>query len=186
MSSCDVVALAHGLGTAAKWRSASPSSTLHLLPLPHAHQQRRKLPTKCPPLTSIDGVVVACLTLLQAMAWGLRTSGRIGSAVFDSWADTIACLFGLAFSDKLFWESGYGENLAVKRIWVLLGLRVEEDKGTHMVRDLERDELLLLQRLNQLCVYVDFGWFLKIDFYRSWMKKISVWQSATSFSGQKL
>jgi hypothetical protein len=28
-----------------------------------------------------------------------------------------------------------------------------------MAQDIESDGLLLLQRLNRLCVYVDFGWF---------------------------
>jgi hypothetical protein len=48
----------------------------------------------------------------------------------------------------------------VERIYVLLGLRVEEDKGVHMTQDIKSDGLLLLQRLNRLCVYVDFKWFL--------------------------
>jgi hypothetical protein len=69
-----------------------------------------------------------------------------------------ACLVQL-FSDQLFWKSDCGENLAVRRIWVSLRLRVEEDKVVHMDQDLESDGFLLLQRLNQLCVYVDFGWF---------------------------
>jgi hypothetical protein len=29
-----------------------------------------------------------------------------------------------------------------------------------MTQDLENDRFLLLQRLNRLCVYVDFEWFL--------------------------
>jgi hypothetical protein len=37
---------------------------------------------------------------------------------------------------------------------------MEEDKVVHRAQDLESDGFLLLQRLNQLCVYVDFGWFL--------------------------
>jgi hypothetical protein len=37
---------------------------------------------------------------------------------------------------------------------------VEEDKVVHRAQDLESDGFLLLQRLNRLCVYVDFGWFL--------------------------
>jgi hypothetical protein len=37
---------------------------------------------------------------------------------------------------------------------------VEEDKVVHRVQDLESDGFLLLQWLNQLCVYVDFEWFL--------------------------
>jgi hypothetical protein len=37
---------------------------------------------------------------------------------------------------------------------------VEEDKVIHRAQDLESDRFLLLQRLNRLCVYVDFGWFL--------------------------
>jgi hypothetical protein len=39
---------------------------------------------------------------------------------------------------------------------VSLGLRAEEDKCVHMTQDVESDRLLLLQRLNRLCVYVDF------------------------------
>jgi hypothetical protein len=69
-----------------------------------------------------------------------------------------ACLVQL-FSDQLFWKSGCGENLAVGRIWVSLRLRVEENKVVHRAQDLESDGFLLLQRLNRLCVYVDFGWF---------------------------
>jgi hypothetical protein len=64
------------------------------------------------------------------------------------------------FSDQLFWKAGCGENLVVRRIWVSLRLRGEEDKIVHRVQDLESDGFLLLQRLNRLCVYVDFGWFL--------------------------
>jgi hypothetical protein len=37
---------------------------------------------------------------------------------------------------------------------------VEDDKGVHRVQDLESDGFKLLQRLDRLCVYVDFGWFL--------------------------
>jgi hypothetical protein len=37
---------------------------------------------------------------------------------------------------------------------------VEEDKVVHRAQDLENYGFLLLQRLNRLCVYVDFGWFL--------------------------
>jgi hypothetical protein len=37
---------------------------------------------------------------------------------------------------------------------------VEEGKVVYKAQDLKNDEFLLLQRLNQLCVYVDFGWFL--------------------------
>jgi hypothetical protein len=37
---------------------------------------------------------------------------------------------------------------------------VEEDKVVHRAKDLENDRFLLLQRLNRLCVYVDFEWFL--------------------------
>jgi hypothetical protein len=37
---------------------------------------------------------------------------------------------------------------------------VEEDNVVHRAQDLESDGFLLLQRLNRLCVYVDFGWFL--------------------------
>jgi hypothetical protein len=70
-----------------------------------------------------------------------------------------ACLVQL-FSDQLFWKSSCGENLAVERIWVSLRLRVEEDKVVHRAKDLENDGFLLLQRLNRLCIYVDFGWFL--------------------------
>jgi hypothetical protein len=33
---------------------------------------------------------------------------------------------------------------------------VDEDKGVRRTQDLESDEFLLLQRLNRLCVYVDF------------------------------
>jgi hypothetical protein len=33
---------------------------------------------------------------------------------------------------------------------------VEEDKVVHRAQDLESDGFLLLQRLNRLCVYVDF------------------------------
>jgi hypothetical protein len=80
-----------------------------------------------------------------------------------------ACLVQL-FSDKLFWKSGCGENLAVKRIWVSLRLRMEEDKVVHRAQDLESDEFLLLQRLNRLCVYVDFEWFCPNEFYRSCLK----------------
>jgi hypothetical protein len=44
----------------------------------------------------------------------------------------------------------------VGRICVSLGLRAEEDKDVHRTQDLESDRFLLLQRLNRLCVYVDF------------------------------
>jgi hypothetical protein len=37
---------------------------------------------------------------------------------------------------------------------------VEEDKVVHTAQDLESDGFLLLKRLNRLCVYVDFRWFL--------------------------
>jgi hypothetical protein len=58
----------------------------------------------------------------------------------------------------------------VGRIRVSLRLRVEEDKVIYRAQDLESDGFLLLQRLNSLCVYVDFGWFLPNKFYRSWLK----------------
>jgi hypothetical protein len=48
----------------------------------------------------------------------------------------------------------------VGRIGVSLRLRGKEDKVVHRAQDLEIDEFQLLQRLNRLCVYVDFGWFL--------------------------
>jgi hypothetical protein len=67
----------------------------------------------------------------------------------------MACLVQL-FSDQLFWESGCEENLAVGRIWVLLGLRAEEDKEVHRAQYLESDGFLLLQQLKRLYVYVDF------------------------------
>jgi hypothetical protein len=38
---------------------------------------------------------------------------------------------------------------------------VEEDKVVHRAQDKESDGFLLLQRLNRLCVYVDFEWFLR-------------------------
>jgi hypothetical protein len=37
---------------------------------------------------------------------------------------------------------------------------VEEDKDVYRTQDVESDGFLLLQRLNRLCVYVDFEWFL--------------------------
>jgi hypothetical protein len=37
---------------------------------------------------------------------------------------------------------------------------MEKDKVVHTAQDLESDGFLLLQRLNRLYVYVDFGWFL--------------------------
>jgi hypothetical protein len=37
---------------------------------------------------------------------------------------------------------------------------MEEDKVVHRAHDLESDGFLLLQRLNRLCVCVDFEWFL--------------------------
>jgi hypothetical protein len=37
---------------------------------------------------------------------------------------------------------------------------VEKNKVVHKAQDLESDGFLLLQRLNRLCVYIDFGWFL--------------------------
>jgi hypothetical protein len=45
----------------------------------------------------------------------------------------------------------------VGRIRVSLRLRVVEDKVVHRTQDLESDRFLLLQQLNRLCVYVDFG-----------------------------
>jgi hypothetical protein len=45
----------------------------------------------------------------------------------------------------------------VGRIRVSLRLCVKEDKIVHRAQDLESDRFLLLQRLNRLCVYVDFG-----------------------------
>jgi hypothetical protein len=39
---------------------------------------------------------------------------------------------------------------------------VDEDKVVHMAQDLESYGFLLLQRLNRLRVYVDFGWFLPL------------------------
>jgi hypothetical protein len=41
---------------------------------------------------------------------------------------------------------------------------VEKDEGVHGVQDLESDRFLLLQRLDRLCAYVDFGWFLPNPF----------------------
>jgi hypothetical protein len=71
-------------------------------------------------------------------------------------------LFGSVF----FWPV-FSKNLAVGRIWLSLRLREEEDKVVHRAKDLESDGFLLLQRLNRLCVYVDFGWFLPPnEFYR--------------------
>jgi hypothetical protein len=55
-----------------------------------------------------------------------------------------------------FFLTSFSENLAVGRIWVLLGLRAEEDKDVHRAQDLESDGFLLLQQLNRLYVYVDF------------------------------
>jgi hypothetical protein len=66
-----------------------------------------------------------------------------------------------------FFLTSFSENLAVGRIWVSLRLHVEEDKFVHRVLDLESDRFILLQRLNRLYVYVDFGWFLPNEFYRS-------------------
>jgi hypothetical protein len=63
---------------------------------------------------------------------------------------------------------------------------VEEDKVVHMAQDLESDGFLLLQRLNRLCVYVDFGWFLPQQILYKLAEKLSVWQSAAAFGGQKL
>jgi hypothetical protein len=59
-----------------------------------------------------------------------------------------------------FFLTSFSENLAVGRIWVSLRLRVEEDKVVYRAQDLESDGFLLLQRLNRLCFYVDFIWFL--------------------------
>lgn len=56
------------------------------------------------------------------------------------------------------------------RIRVSLRLRVEEDKVIYRAQDLESDGFLLLQRLNRLCVYVDFECFYSNEFYRSWFK----------------
>jgi hypothetical protein len=47
------------------------------------------------------------------------------------------------------------ENLSIIRITC-----GEKDKGVHRTQDVESDGFLLLQRLNRLCVYVDFEWFL--------------------------
>ena len=63
---------------------------------------------------------------------------------------------------------------------------MEEDKVVHMAQDLESDGLLLLQRLNRLCVYVDFGWFLPQRILYKVAEKLSVWQSTAAFGGQKL
>ena len=52
-----------------------------------------------------------------------------------------ACLVQL-FSDQLFWESGYGENLVVERIWVSWGLRAENDELVQRVQNLESDGFL--------------------------------------------
>jgi hypothetical protein len=89
----------------------------------------------------------------------LPTNKRIVSLNSKIVANRRACLVQL-FSDQLFWKSGCGENLAVGRIWVSLQLRVEEDKVVNRTQDLKSDGFLLLQRLNRLCVYVNFGWFL--------------------------
>jgi hypothetical protein len=86
---------------------------------------------------------------VQGLAWECRPRMAL------YWA----CLVQL-FSDQLFWKSSGGENLVVGRIWVSLRLRVEEDKVVHTAQDLESDGFLLLKRLNRLCVYVDFRWFL--------------------------
>jgi hypothetical protein len=43
-----------------------------------------------------------------------------------------------------------------------------------------------LQRLNRLCVYVDFEWFLPKRILYKLTEKLSVWQSAAAFGGQKL
>jgi hypothetical protein len=47
---------------------------------------------------------------------------------------------------------------------------MEEEKVVHKAQYLESDGFLLLQRLNRLCVYVDFEWFLPNKFYTSWLK----------------
>jgi hypothetical protein len=62
---------------------------------------------------------------------------------------------------------------------------VEEDKVVHMAQDLKSDGFLLLQRLNRLCVYVDFGWFLLQQILWKLAEKLSVWQFAAAFGGQK-
>jgi hypothetical protein len=64
------------------------------------------------------------------------------------------------FSDQLFWKSGCGENLAVRRIWVLCGLRAEENEVVQRVQDLESNSFLLSWRFDRFCVHVDFGQFL--------------------------
>jgi hypothetical protein len=69
-----------------------------------------------------------------------------------------------------FFLISFSKNLAVKRIWISLRLRVEEDKIFYKTQDLESNEFLLLQRLNRLCVYIDFGWFWPNEFYRSCLK----------------
>jgi hypothetical protein len=69
---------------------------------------------------------------------------------------------------------------------------VEEDKVVHTAQDLESDGFLLLQQLNRLCVYIDFGWFLaswlveKAQTTQRLVEKLSIWQSASAFGGQKL
>jgi hypothetical protein len=63
---------------------------------------------------------------------------------------------------------------------------VEEDKCVYRTQDLESDRFLLLERLKRLCVYVDFEWFLLKRILYKRIEKLSVWQFAAAFDGQKL
>jgi hypothetical protein len=64
-----------------------------------------------------------------------------------------------------FFLTSFSENLVVGRIWLREYLSI-----IHRAQDLESDIFLLLQRLNRLCVYVNFGWFCPNEFYKSWLK----------------
>ena len=91
--------------------------------------------------------------------------GWVAVAFFHPTATTVrSSILGTRHYDyvwfSFFSDQKYGcrENLTVERIWVSLGLHVEKD-DMHRVKYLESDRFLLLQWFNELCVYVDFGWF---------------------------
>jgi hypothetical protein len=85
-----------------------------------------------------------------------------------------------------FFLTSFSKNLAIekfgcKEILSIVEITCGEDKCIHMVHNLESDGFLLFQRLDQLCVYIDFIWFLTNQILYKLAKNLSVLAVRSSF-----